>query len=459
MSYNEDCVYLSCLPIPLASVDTPICNSKLLLIENTTGNLKLLNDGTTTGRILATNSVSGCIEWADPCDFLEATTRFECLSDVTITAGAPGDMVYYDGAQWINSRAPFYDENPANSNIVTTATSSAYGTGSNIISGGFNNMILAGTSNNINASNSAVLSGEANVINGSHSSVLAGTMNDANGINTVISGNENTTFANNSAIIGGSNNTISLSAISSGIFGGTSNTISATALRSVILGGSSITATAPDTVYMQNCDIVNKLTVGGIIDPTGLVLSDQLVVPQNPTSTQGTLWTKTNLVSPNNNTVQFTDSTLIDNTLLGYPGTPALNDTVRFDGTRWQLVSSSASTVEHLYSDGFLNEYPTNNAIISFTSTDSGPLPIIIGFLFNGNYDGQIKHIIGATLPNVYYLDVTTNTIMYSANGMVINHVVFDTRGIGISIVWNSPLSAWFILTSGAPLSFIPPSV
>jgi len=54
--------------------------------------------------------------------------------------------------------------------------------------------------------------------------------------------------------------------------------------------------------------ITGKLTVGGLIDPTGLVLEQQAAVPHTNTGTQGTLWV-------NGNDLKFTDSTATTITL------------------------------------------------------------------------------------------------------------------------------------------------
>jgi cytoskeletal protein CcmA (bactofilin family) len=54
--------------------------------------------------------------------------------------------------------------------------------------------------------------------------------------------------------------------------------------------------------------IAGKLTVGGLIDPTGLVLEQQATVPHTNTATQGTIWV-------NGNDLKFTDSTATTITL------------------------------------------------------------------------------------------------------------------------------------------------
>jgi len=54
--------------------------------------------------------------------------------------------------------------------------------------------------------------------------------------------------------------------------------------------------------------ITGKLTVGGLIDPTGLVLEHQAAAPHTNTGTQGTLWV-------NGNDLKFTDSTAATITL------------------------------------------------------------------------------------------------------------------------------------------------
>jgi hypothetical protein len=150
MSYDNSCLYVECIILPPAASGTPICNAELLLKDSSNGSLKCLTfDGTDKlGKILTSNPTTGCIEWDDPCNFLEVTfTRLDCLSDVTITTPAESELIQFDGTEWVNvgigNISPYYDESPPNARIVPTVTSSV-GTGSNTISGGNNNAIIAG---------------------------------------------------------------------------------------------------------------------------------------------------------------------------------------------------------------------------------------------------------------------------------------------------------------------------
>lgn len=173
-----------------------------------------------------------------------------------------------------------------------------------LIGGGFNNMISGGHSSIVGGYNNEVKTryaligggryntiqgglcsfigaGQENYVNGSYSSIIGGSGNYINGNNSVAMG-RNADVDHHGCFIFSDNS-------------GSTTTTTADNQFHVRCGGGA--------KFYGNCEITGKLTVGGLIDPTGLVLDEQSSLPSATVAGKGVLWVKDE--SPN--TLMYTN--------------------------------------------------------------------------------------------------------------------------------------------------------
>jgi hypothetical protein len=103
-------------------------------------------------------------------------------------------------------------------------------------------------------------------------------------------------------------------------------------------------ASVRNSYFNGPVEINNKLTVAGLIDPTGLVLDEQAAVPGGtPAAGKGTIWTRTT-----DSAVVFTDSsgsTYILNGVVG-PATSTDDALAVYDGTTGDLLKDGVVPIE-----------------------------------------------------------------------------------------------------------------
>ncbi|XP_065198989.1 uncharacterized transmembrane protein DDB_G0289901-like [Sycon ciliatum] len=166
------------------------------------------------------------------------------------------------------------------------------------VAGAQSSGIFVGENNTISTTGgaAAILTGTGNTISGdSQNAAIGGGTTitiSATGDNDFVAGGERNSIAGastNCFIMGGRVNMVTGACEGGGVVGGFNNTISGTA-GSVILGGNNITATADNTAYAQDMEVVGDLTLGGGILSTRFTFIDNTGGATSYTPTNDDRW-------------------------------------------------------------------------------------------------------------------------------------------------------------------------
>jgi len=90
------------------------------------------------------------------------------------------------------------------------------------------------------------------------------------------------------------------------------------------------------------------------------------------------------------------------------------------------------------------------NSINFISTTGTGAAT---GTLTTGNYDGQLLHLVAASIGAGTSYDLTTTGVLTAANGAAVSLMSFTSSGESAMLIYNQTLSMWFIANSGTTLS------
>ena len=167
----------------------------------------------------------------------------------------------------------------------------------------------------------------------------------------------------------------------------------ATSTTTLLCINDSVDASSYAINAIGNVNIDGKLTVSGLIDPTGLVLDEQSASPASPVAGFGTLWVKND--TPN--ILVFTDDTGTDHELSGAGVVDTLSEVLTAGNTTGGnniVMSSGAVTGDRIiFKDGSSDDgeiyYHTSGDYMQITSTGAlflDALFVEIGSTFAGGY-------------------------------------------------------------------------
>jgi hypothetical protein len=199
--------------------------------------------------------------------------------------------------------------------------------------------------------------------------------------------------------------------------------LSSTNAYGIYVQAQTASGTALGLYVDDDAEITGKLTVGGLIDPTGLVLDEQGTIPYDPTSTtKGTVW----LRDDNPNVLVFTDNAGTDWDLNVADLWTATSNVVH-PSTLTNDVAIGASTLsmsanEHLFVRDDDETTSSRGIVVELQKNAAGPKSSWVGVevnpIWTGNdaggdlqaYVANLDWAIGSqTLSSWYGLKVETN--------------------------------------------------
>ena len=171
----------------------------------------------------------------------------------------------------------------------------------------------------------------------------------------------------------------------------------------IILGTAPGAGTDGKVNVTGDVDISGKLTVGGLIDPTGLVLDEQAAVPSVTVAGKGTVWVRDD--TPN--VLVFTDDAGADTVLTAMGPTPPLSD-VLIAGNTTGANDIVVSSGQKITTPGAADDLTLEGRGNSITLNESGDLALDASFTATSLVGALNEVGLGA---NVYHVSTTAELL------------------------------------------------